>query len=162
MQTPTDFIDLFINAIGAAYIDNADETVMEPTTLLYLFEFGKIYKFGGIASPYATIEWQGVQTPQAITSILQNKGIKIALVNNDGYLHESTIYFYDRNPARRGLDFDESPTQKADFLRYAVQYNCINPIRDITKSPLPPLEEIAHDTYIYTITERHTKKDAKS
>jgi hypothetical protein len=28
-------------------------------------------------------------------------------------------------------------------LRYAVHLNCINPIRDITKNPLPPLEEIA-------------------
>ncbi len=47
------------------------------------------------------------------------------------------------NPADRGLDFDELPAQKADFLRYAVHFNCINPIRDITKCPLPPLEEIA-------------------
>jgi hypothetical protein len=29
-----------------------------------------------------------------------------------------------------------------------VQYNCINPIRDITKSPLPPPEELAHGIYI--------------
>ncbi len=79
---------------------------------------------------------------------MQNRGIKIILVNNDGYLKESTIYFNDRNPARRGLDFDELPTQKVDFLRYAVQYNCINPIRDIPTSPLPPLEEIAHGMYI--------------
>jgi hypothetical protein len=47
------------------------------------------------------------------------------------------------NPAGRGLKFDEFPAQKADFLRYAVHFNCINPIRDITKCPLPPLEEIA-------------------
>jgi hypothetical protein len=38
--------------------------------------------------------------------------------------------------------------KKADFLRYAVQLNCINPVRDITKCPLPPLEEIAQGIHI--------------
>jgi hypothetical protein len=80
-----------------------------------------------------------VQIPQAITTILHDRGIKLSLVNNDGEYQDSTIYFYDRNPAGRGLEFDEFPAQKADFLRYAVQFNCINPIRDMTKCPLPPL-----------------------
>ena len=57
---------------------------MEPTNLLYIFEFSHIYKVGGIASPYATIEWSRVQNPQALTIILQDKGINIALLNNDG------------------------------------------------------------------------------
>jgi hypothetical protein len=52
------------------------------------------------------------------------------------------------NPAGRGLDFDENPDHKSDFLRYAIQLNCINPIRDIIKSPLPPLEEIARGVLI--------------
>ncbi len=53
------------------------------------------------------------------------------------------IYFYEKNPARRGLDFDEYPEQKTGFLRYAIQLNCINPIRGVIESPLPPLKEIA-------------------
>ena len=74
--------------------------------------------------------------------------MQIALINNAGYFHEANIYFYDRNPAERGLDFDEFPSQKADFLRYAVHLNCINSRRDITKCPLPPLEEIAQGIHI--------------
>jgi hypothetical protein len=54
----------------------------------------------------------------------------------------ASIYFFERNPSGCGLDVDENPDQKADFLRYAIQLNCINPIRDITKIPLAPLEEI--------------------
>jgi hypothetical protein len=89
-----------------------------------------------------------VQIPKALPLILQHRGIQIALINNDGYFHEATIYFYDKNPTGRGLDFDEFPSQKADFLKYAVQINCVNPIRDITKCPLPPLEEIAQGIHI--------------
>ena len=43
------------------------------TDTLYLFEFYRICKVGGIASPYAKIEWPGVQIPQALTAILQGK-----------------------------------------------------------------------------------------
>ncbi len=122
--------------------------MLTPTDALYLFEFSKSHKVGEIASPHALIEWPWVQIPQAINAILQHIEIRIALINNDGYFQETNIYFYDKNPARRGLDFDEFPSQKSDFLRYAVQFNCINPIRDVTKCPLPPLEEIAHGIYI--------------
>jgi hypothetical protein len=118
------------------------------TYLLYLFEFSEIFKVGRISSPYAVIEWLGVHIPQATTSVLQNRGIKLSLINNDGEYQDTTIYFYDRNQAGRGLEFDEFPAQKADFLRYAVQFKCINPITDITKCPLPPLEEIALDVSI--------------
>ena len=97
----------------------------------------------GIASPYATIEWPGVQTPQALTAIVQDRRIIISLLNNDGEHQHAPIYFYERNPTGKGLDFNGFPEQKTDFLRYAVQLNCINPIRNITKSTLPPLEEIA-------------------
>ena len=37
---------------------------------LYLFEFYKIVKIGGIRSPYACIEWPGIQIPQTILSLL--------------------------------------------------------------------------------------------
>ncbi len=115
---------------------------------MYLFEFSRIYKVGGIASPYATIEWPGVQTPQALTAKLQDNGKKFALLNNDGKYQHAPIIFYERNLAGRGLDFNDFPEQKFDFLRYAVQINYINLIRDFTKSPLPPLEEIARGASI--------------
>jgi hypothetical protein len=60
----------------------------------------------------------------------------------------ATAYFFERNPPGRGLDFDEFPEHKAEFLRYAVQFHCVNPVKGITKCPLPLLEEIARGTSI--------------
>ena len=54
------------------------------TDTLYMFEFYRIFKVGGVASPYATIEWPGIQISQTLTAILHDKGINITLINNDG------------------------------------------------------------------------------
>ena len=51
--------------------------------------------------------------------------------------------FYERNPAGRGLDFDDYPENKSDFVRYVVELRCLNPVVDIKKTPLPPLEDLA-------------------
>ena len=56
---------------------------------------------------------------------------------------EHILHFYERNPARRGLDFDDHPDDKTDFTKYAVEHRCLNPIVDKKKSPLPPLEDLA-------------------
>ena len=131
----TIFIEIFIEGIATAEAQGETTITLSRKDTIYLFEFYRIFKVGGIASPFATIEWPGVQIPQAITAILQDKGINITLINNDGAYQETPIYFYERNPSGRGLDFDEIPDQKADFLRYAIRLNCINPIRDIIKKP---------------------------
>jgi hypothetical protein len=81
---PKEFIDILITFKAEADAQ-VDAAIMIPSTdLLYLLEFNKIHKFGGISSPYASIEWQGVQIPQALTSILTNRGLDIFLLNNDG------------------------------------------------------------------------------
>ena len=139
-QPPKDFIESLIEGISVAESQGETKISLSSADTLYLFEFYMIFKVGGISSPYATIEWPRVQIPQALTSILQDKGIKISLINNEGKFQEAPIYFYERNPAGQGLDFDENPDQKSDFLKYAIQLNCINLIRDIIKSPLPSLE----------------------
>ena len=94
---------------------NEANITLSPTDLLYLFEFSRIYKVGGIASPYANIKWPRVQTPQALTAILQDKGINISLLNNDGEHQHAPIFFYERNPAGMGLDFNDFPEQKPDL-----------------------------------------------
>ena len=82
-----------------------------------------MFKVGGIASPYATIEWPGVQIPHALTAILQDKGINITLNINDGEHQEIPIFFFEMNPTGRGLDFDELPDQKSNFPKYAIHLN---------------------------------------
>jgi hypothetical protein len=83
-QTPYDFIEIFLEGIAAAEAQGKTKITLSPKNTLYLFEFHRIFKVGGITSPYATIEMLGVHIPQAITAILQDKGLKITLINNDG------------------------------------------------------------------------------
>ena len=143
-----DFIDTLITCIAEANAQDVAAITIPLADLLYLLEFSKIHKVGGISSPYASIEWLGVQIPQVLTVKLRDRGLNIFLFNNEGAHDTATTYFSERNPAGRGLDFDEFQEHKADFLRYAVQFHYGNPVKDITKCPLPPLEEIARGTSI--------------
>jgi hypothetical protein len=69
-QTPNDSIELLLEGIPAAEAQGETVISLSPTDTLCLFEFYIIFKVGGIASPYATIEWPGVHIPQALTAIL--------------------------------------------------------------------------------------------
>jgi hypothetical protein len=53
---PADFIDTLITTIEAAKSTNAGDVTLTSTDLLYLFEFSKIFRVGGISSPYDVIE----------------------------------------------------------------------------------------------------------
>jgi hypothetical protein len=53
------------------------------------------------------------------------------------------LHFYEHNPAGRGLDFDDYPEDLSDFVRYAAELRCLNPVVDTKKTPLPPLEDLA-------------------
>ena len=59
-QPPDDIIDSLVTCISAANMQHETNISMGPTELLYLFEFSRIHNIGGIASPYAFIEWPGV------------------------------------------------------------------------------------------------------
>ena len=65
---------------------------------LYLFEFYKIVKIGDINSPYACIEWPGIQIPQTILSVLEEKGLRLTFYNDKRETEEHTLNFYERNP----------------------------------------------------------------
>jgi hypothetical protein len=135
----------FYTALSVATETTGDSHYAALDTLhtLYLFEFYKIVKIGGINNPYACIEWHGIQIPQAILSLLDEKGLQITFYNDKREAEEHTLHFYERNPARRGMDFDDHPDDKTDFVRYAVKLRCMNPIMDTKKNPLPPLEDLA-------------------
>ena len=107
---------------------------LDASHMLYLFEFYKIVKIGGINSPYECIEWLGIQIPQAILSMLDEKGLRFTFYNNKRVSEEHTLHFYERNPARRGLDFNDYPDDKTDFVRYAVELRCLNPVVDTKRA----------------------------
>ncbi len=121
---------------------------LDNKTLMYLFEFSRTSKTGGINNPYATIEWRGIQILHAIISNLDEKTLKCSFIIDTGNWEEHFLTFYERNPAGRGLDFTENPYHKEDFLRYAVEFHCLNPLANIRKSPLPPLEDLAEEVTV--------------
>ena len=138
---PEDFYTALSNATEAArdehYVD------LDALHVLYLFEFYKIVKIGGINSPYTCIDWPGIQIPQAIISLIEVKGLRFTFYNNKRTAEEHTLHFFERNLAGRGLDFNDFPDDKTDFVRYAVELRCLNPVVDTIKSPLPPLEDMS-------------------
>ena len=71
---PYDYFTALNDATQASTYQHAVD--MDNRTLLYLFEFGRINKTGGINNPYATIEWSGIQIPQTIISKLDEKPLK--------------------------------------------------------------------------------------
>ena len=113
--------------------------------IIYLFEFYKIVKIGGIDNLYACIEWPGLQIPQAIISLLEQKGLRFTFYNDKREAEDHTLHFYERNSTGRGLDFDDYPDDKTDLFRYAVEPRCLNPIVDTKKSPLSQLEDLAEE-----------------
>ena len=89
------------------------------------------------------MEWPGIQTPQAIINNLNEKPLKFTFSTDKGAREEHYLSFYERNPTGRGLDFTDNPDAKDDFIRYAVELHCLNPVAGTRKTPLPSLEDLA-------------------
>ena len=92
------------------------------------------------------MHWPGIQIPQAIINLLDTKDLLVNFIDDNGGTEQHLIRFHERNPSGRGLDFDDAPDDKPDFVRYAVELICQNPNTDTRKTPLPPLEELAAAT----------------
>jgi hypothetical protein len=60
-QTPDVFIEIFIEGVAATEAQEETVILLSPKGTLCLFKFYIIFKVGGIASPYTTIEWSSVQ-----------------------------------------------------------------------------------------------------
>jgi len=106
--------DDYYTALNEATEASTDQSTvkLDSKTLLYLFEFSRISKMGGLNNPYDIIEWPGIQIPQAILSNLGDKPLKCTFINDEGGWEEHFITFYERNPTGRGLDFTDNPTTK--------------------------------------------------
>ena len=131
-------------AVEAA--DDRHYIEMDPQYLLYLIEYYKINKVGGSNNSDACMMWPGIQIPWAIINLLDTKGLLVNFIDDNGETVEHLLLFYERNPTGRGLEFDDLPDDKPDFVRYAVELRCQNPITDTKKTPPPSLEELAEAT----------------
>ena len=143
-HVPNDYYSALSEAVEAAGEKHYVELDSHHT--LYLFEYYKISKVGGANSLYACMRWPGIHIPQAIISLLDTKDLLVDFIDDNGGTEQHYIQFYERNPAGRGVDFDNAPKDKPDFVRYAVELRCQNPITYTRKTPLPPLEDLAAAT----------------
>ena len=135
---------------------------MDQHDLLYLFEYHKVTKVGGVSSPYTCAEWPRIQIPQAILSLLDRKGLQFTFFNDKRVAKDYSLFFYERNIVGRGLDFDNFPEIKPDFVRYAMELRCLNLVMDIKKTPLPPLEDFADAVIVLLQTGlQHNKEPRK-
>jgi hypothetical protein len=117
---PEDFVQIIATTMTEATATNHNIFELKNRDLLYLLEYIRIYKVGGVGNPYANMEWHGMQIPQVISTMLNEIGLRFNFVTDTGSYEEGNLYFYDRNPVGRGLDFAENPDQEEEFLRYAV------------------------------------------
>ena len=115
-----DYYTAIAEAIESAG-DNGHATLYSQYKL-YQFKFYWITKVDGINSPYVIAEWPGIHLLHAILSLLDHKEHNFTFINDAGEWEEHTLQFYDRNPAGRNFNFDDSPGQKQGFVRYAVEF----------------------------------------
>ena len=134
---PEEFVDTIAMAIAESAATNTNTIALKNIDLIYLMEFIRIYKVGDINSPYASMEWPGIQIPQAISAMLTEIGLQFTFYTDVGYYEKSVLHFYDKNPTGRGLDFAENLEQEEDCMRYVVELHCLNPVQDIAETPLP-------------------------
>ena len=80
MDLPEDYYTAIATATEAAGEEHRAE--MDSHTLLYLLEFCRITKISMPNNPYACAEWPGIQIPQAILSLLDNKALSFTFLND--------------------------------------------------------------------------------
>jgi hypothetical protein len=75
---PIDPLEDYYTAISMATEDAGEghTTELDSHTLFYLLEIYRITKVGGQNSPYACVEWPGIQIPYAILTLMDNKGLQ--------------------------------------------------------------------------------------
>jgi len=96
---------------------NNEYVLLPRPSLLHILEYSKVYKVGDPTGPYACIEWPGIQIPHVLLTVLDGRPLLCSFSQEEGYTYSSNIYFYDRNPAGKELDFDSNPDQKEPFMR---------------------------------------------
>jgi hypothetical protein len=93
---------------------------------------------------------------------MDNKELHFTLYNDNRVGEDNTLLFYERNPAGRGMHFYDYPEDKSDFVRYAVEFRCLNPVAANKKTPLPPLEDLAEAvTVLLQVGLQHTEERGK-
>ncbi len=94
------------------------------------------------------MEWQDIQIPQALLTLLKDIPILRPFSDEEGNSHNNNICFCDRNPAGKGLDFEVNPDQRKPFMRYAVSFQLQNRTDDLSRLYLPSLLDVSCGIYL--------------
>jgi len=95
-------------------------------------------------------------------SLMDNKGLHFTFFNDKREGEDHTLLFYERNPTGRGLDFDGYSEDKPDFVRYALELRCLNPVVDTKNTPLPSLKDLSEAvTVLIQVGLQHNKEVRK-
>ena len=63
------------------------------------------------------MQWPRIQIPHAVINLLDTKYLLVNFIDDTGGNEQHLIRFHERNPSSRGLDFDDAPNDKPDFVR---------------------------------------------
>jgi hypothetical protein len=91
-----EFVDTIAMAIAEFAATNTNTITLKNIDLLYLMEFSRIYKVGGINSPYVNMEWFGIQIPQVVSIMLNEIGLRFNFVTDTGSYEEGDLYLRPR------------------------------------------------------------------
>ncbi len=93
---------------------------------------------------------------------MDRKRLQFTFFNDMRVAEDYSLFFYERNPAGRGLDFDDFPEIKPDLIRYAVELRCRNPVTYTKTTPPPLLEDLAEAVTVLLHTGlQHNKEPRK-
>ena len=70
---PFDLIGDITHAITQADSQNNEYVLFPRPSLLYILKYSRIYKVGDPTGTYACMEWPGIQIPQALLTLLDDK-----------------------------------------------------------------------------------------
>ena len=62
--------------------------------------------------------------------MLDRKGLHFTFFHDKREGEDHSLLIYERNPAGRGLDIEDYPKDKPDFVMYAVDFRCLNSVVD--------------------------------
>ena len=89
----SDLIGDITLSITQADSQNNENVLLPCPSLMYILEYSRIYKVGNPTGPYACMEWPGIQIPQALLTLLDDRPLLCTFSQEEGYTYTNNIYF---------------------------------------------------------------------
>ena len=144
VDVDVDHISVLSRARQEADGRGEDYIQLRPSELLSLMEYSRVTKLAQ-ASPFVALDYPETQIPLALKALVAEQDISIAIpiLGEGAHLNFVKASVFDTNPASRGLDFDEDPDSKEDFLKFSVHFRCTTKTSERRNLPMPALEYIS-------------------